>query len=65
MHFKKILPVTPSQRHLILINNNNLTKKPLIKKNIKGLLNSNGRNNTGKITVRHKGGGHKKKIQNY
>jgi large subunit ribosomal protein L2 len=38
-----------------------LSKKPIIKKSIKGLKkNSSGRNNTGKITVYHKGGGHKK-----
>ena len=63
MYLKTKTPVTPSQRHLIQISNINLTKKPLIKKSIKGLLNSNGRNNTGKITVRHKGGGHKKKYR--
>lgn len=63
MYFKKKKPVTPSQRNLIQISNNTLRKKPLIKKNIKGLLNSNGRNNTGKITIRHKGGGHKKRYR--
>lgn len=56
-------PVTPSQRHLILVNNNHLRKKPFIKKDIKGLKNSSGRNNSGKITIRHLGGGHKKKYR--
>lgn len=38
-------------------------QQPLIKKKIKGLKNSSGRNSLGKITVRHKGGGHKKKYR--
>jgi large subunit ribosomal protein L2 len=38
-------------------------KKPLLKKKIKGLINKAGRNNSGKITVYHKGGGHKKKYR--
>ena len=40
-----------------------LLQKPLLKKNIKGLKNSAGRNNTGKITIKHKGNGHKKKYR--
>jgi large subunit ribosomal protein L2 len=35
-------------------------KKPVIKKSIKGLTKTAGRNNFGQITIRHKGGGHKK-----
>lgn len=41
----------------------NLKKGPLLKKQTKGLKNYAGRNNSGKITVRHKGGGHKKKYR--
>ena len=40
-----------------------LSQKPLLKKNIKGLKNSAGRNNSGKISIRHKGNGHKKKYR--
>lgn len=40
-----------------------LKKKPLLKKRIKGMINLAGRNNTGKITVYHKGGGHKRKYR--
>jgi large subunit ribosomal protein L2 len=36
------------------------SKKPLLKKLIKGLKKTGGRNNTGKITSFHKGGGHKR-----
>ena len=63
MSLKIFKPVTPSKRQLIILNNENLAKKPLIKKKIMGLTRSGGRNNSGKITVRHKGGGHKKKYR--
>lgn len=36
---------------------------PLIKSLLKGLCNSSGRNNLGKITAYHRGGGHKKKYR--
>lgn len=61
MNFKIKKSTTSAQRHLIQLNTNIFTtKKPLIKKKIVGLINSSGRNNSGKITVRHKGQGHKK-----
>lgn len=56
-------PVTTSQRHLTQLSEKNLKKKPLLKQYIKGKTNSSGRNNSGIITVRHKGGGHKKKYR--
>lgn len=59
---KKINPTTPSQRNLIVINNKSLKSSPFLKSKINGLKNSSGRNNTGRITSYHKGGGHK---QNY
>lgn len=37
--------------------------KPKLKNKIKGLINSGGRNNSGKITINHKGGGHKKRYR--
>ena len=67
MTFKKYKPVNASQRHLILVNKFFLKKVPLIKSKIVGILNSSGRNNQGKITVRHKGGGaqHKYRFINF
>lgn len=56
-------PTTPSQRHLIKLNRKRFAKTPLIKKKILGLKTGSGRNHSGKITVRHKGGGHKKKYR--
>ena len=44
-----------------LANKKNIKKKKMkIKKLIKGYKRANGRNNTGKITVKHRGGGHKR-----
>jgi large subunit ribosomal protein L2 len=60
MNFKIKKPITASQRHLLQLNTKGLKKKAIIKNKIKGLKNSAGRNNSGKITVRHKGGGHKR-----
>lgn len=57
---KKINPITPSQRQTFLLNKQNLTKVFKIKSLTKGFQRSNGRNNQGKITVRHRGGGHKR-----
>jgi len=63
MSLKIINPTTPSQRNLIKLKKNHLAKSPLLKSHVLGLKNSSGRNNSGKITVYHKGGGHKKKYR--
>jgi large subunit ribosomal protein L2 len=57
---KKIKPITPSQRQTILFKNKNLANNFKIKKLTKGFQRSNGKNNQGKITVRYRGGGHKR-----
>lgn len=56
-------PKTPAQRHLVQLHKDNLSKKPLLKKNIKGFKKVSGRNNSGSITISHKGGGQKKKYR--
>lgn len=56
-------PTTPSQRHLVTLNKKHLSKKSTIKINTKGLKTGSGRNHSGKITIRRKGGGHKKKYR--
>jgi large subunit ribosomal protein L2 len=65
MTLQKVKPITPSKRRLIKLNNKslNLSKKPLLKNKIKGVKNSTGRNNTGQITIFHKGGGAKQKYR--
>nr|YP_010134157.1 ribosomal protein L2 [Navicula veneta]QWM93647.1 ribosomal protein L2 [Navicula veneta] len=60
MILKFLKPTTPSQRNLVRLNRKQLRKKPIIKTEISGLKNSSGRNFSGKITVRHRGNGHKK-----
>jgi large subunit ribosomal protein L2 len=62
---QKVKPTTPGRRQLIKLNQKplNLSKKPILKSKIKGLKNSSGRNNQGRITVFHKGGGVKKRYR--
>jgi large subunit ribosomal protein L2 len=58
---KKFRPKTPGQRQLILPSNETLTpKKKREKSLVRAKKSSGGRNNTGRITCRHKGGGHKR-----
>ena len=57
---KKINPITPSQRQTFLLKKSDLTKTFKMKSLMKGFQRSNGRNNQGRITVRHRGGGHKR-----
>lgn len=63
MIFKKTNSTTPSQRQLLKLNNNHLSKKSLLKKKIKGKKNITGKNHSGKITIFHRGGGTKKKYR--
>lgn len=65
MILQKVKPITSSQRHLVKLNqkNLNLNKKPLLKQKLKGKKNSTGRNHSGQITIRHKGGGVKRKYR--
>jgi large subunit ribosomal protein L2 len=64
MIFQNIKPTTPSRRHLVRLNNKHLNKKPILKTQISGKKNVTGRNNSGQITVFHKGGGVKKRYRN-
>jgi large subunit ribosomal protein L2 len=63
MSLKFYKPQTASLRHLIRCNYENLCKKPLLKNKLSGIKNSSGRNNQGKITSYHRGGGHKKRYR--
>lgn len=55
--------ITVRHKTLEIKNTTKLKTKSLLKCKIKGRTNLAGRNNTGKITVYHKGGGHKKKYR--
>lgn len=59
MALKQYKPVTSSQRQLVLNTREDLWKGKPEKKLTVGLTKTGGRNNTGQITTRHIGGGHK------
>jgi len=63
MKIKKIKPITPGQRFRVLSNFSCITKKKPNKSLLISLKNKSGRNNYGRITVKNRGGGHKKKIR--
>ncbi len=60
MALKKYNPTTPGQRQLILVDRSGLYKGKPVKGLTEGLISSGGRNNSGRITVRFRGGGHKR-----
>ena len=60
MALKSYKPTTPGQRGLVLINRSELWKGRPVKSLTEGLTGSGGRNNTGRITARRRGGGVKR-----
>ena len=60
MALKSFNPVTPSQRQLVLVDRSGLWKGKPVKQLTEGLTQKGGRNNTGRITARYQGGGHKR-----
>src|SRR6266540_3280243 len=60
MALKSYNPVTPSQRQLVLVDRSGVHRGAPVKTLTEGRNSSGGRNNSGRITVRFRGGGHKK-----
>ena len=60
MALKKYKPTSPAQRGLVLVDRSGLYKGKPVKALTEGLTKSGGRNNHGRITVRFRGGGHKR-----
>jgi large subunit ribosomal protein L2 len=60
MALKTFNPTTPGQRGLVLVDRQGLWKGKPVKKLTEGLTKKGGRNNTGRITARRRGGGHKR-----
>lgn len=60
MALKTYKPTTPGQRGLVLVDRSDLWKGKPVKSLTEGLTKSGGRNNTGRITARRRGGGHKR-----
>jgi large subunit ribosomal protein L2 len=60
MALKTFNPITPSLRQLVIVDRSELYKGKPVKSLTEGKRASGGRNNMGRITVRFRGGGHKK-----
>lgn len=63
MAVKKYKPTTPARRNMSVPSFDEITKFSPEKSLIKSLKKNAGRNNVGRITVRHQGGGNKKKYR--
>ena len=63
MAVRKLKPTTPGQRHKVASTFEEITASKPEKSLVKGLKKSGGRNNTGKMTMRYIGGGHKRKYR--
>jgi large subunit ribosomal protein L2 len=59
MALKTYNPTTPGQRQLVMVDRSALYKGKPVKALTEGKHSAGGRNNTGRITVRFRGGGHK------
>ena len=60
MALKHYKPTTPGQRQLVLVDRSGLYRGAPVKSLTAGKTSSGGRNNNGRITVRFRGGGHKR-----
>lgn len=60
MALKAYNPTTPGQRGLVLVDRSSLWKGKPVKTLTEGLSGKGGRNNTGRMTMRARGGGHKR-----
>ena len=63
MPVKEYKPTTPGRRDMSRLDKTGLAKKPKVKKLLKRITKTGGRNNTGKITVRYIGGGHRRQYR--
>ncbi len=63
MALKHFRPVTPSLRQLVIVDRKELWKGKPVKALTEGLHKTGGRNNTGRVTVWSRGGGHKRRYR--
>lgn len=61
MALKTYRSVTPSRRYLVLPSRDEVSKDKPERSLVRSAKKTAGRNNTGRITIRHRGGGHKRK----
>ncbi|MGE0192273.1 MAG: 50S ribosomal protein L2 [Planctomycetota bacterium] len=60
MPIRRVKPITNGQRGLSYVDTSDLTRKAPEKRLVTGARKSGGRNNAGRMTVRRRGGGHKR-----
>ena len=63
MGIRKFRPTTPGQRHKAIGTFDDVTTSVPEKSLVYGKISTGGRNNQGRLTVRYRGGGHKRKIR--
>jgi large subunit ribosomal protein L2 len=63
MSLKSFKPINSSTRGLILVDRSQLWKGGPVKELTVGLTSTGGRNNLGRVTVRNRGGGHKRRYR--
>ncbi|ADH86144.1 50S ribosomal protein L2 [Desulfurivibrio alkaliphilus] len=63
MALKTYKPTSPGRRTLVTVVNENLAKERPVKGLVRSLKKTGGRNNNGRVTCRHQGGGHKRKYR--
>ncbi|NQX90811.1 MAG: 50S ribosomal protein L2 [Flavobacteriales bacterium] len=63
MALRKLKPITPGQRHKIISSFDDVTSTTPHKSLLRPIKKSGGRNNTGKMTMRYRGGGHKRRYR--
>ena len=63
MALKKLKPTTPSSRGVVLVDRSDIWKGKPVKELTEGLGKSGGRNNHGRMTMRRRGGGHKRRYR--
>ena len=64
MALKTYKPVTPGLRQLVLVDREGLWKGKPVKALTEGKIGTGARNNNGRVTVRFRGGGHKRALRN-
>ena len=63
MTVRKLKPVTPAQRFTVLNGFDAITVSKPEKSLLRFLKKTGGRNNSGKMTIPHRGGGHKRRYR--
>jgi large subunit ribosomal protein L2 len=63
MGIKKFKPVTPGRRFMTVVTFDDLTRRSPERSLLEPLLNHAGRNGQGRVTTRHRGGGHKRRYR--